>query len=143
MAHPAPLTDTNFRLTFLLSRLQEALYEDLPVFKFEVYHHFSGLSFIAEVNFLCQPKIAVSCNKFINIIIIIINFFRSVFSEYTEAMATSLIPLDIILPEICAFIFGFSYTVWTKMTSLACSLTDGVLADAILISPRPLLPPTI
>ena len=28
------------------------------------------------------------------------------------------------------------------MTSLACSLADGVLADAILISPRPLIPPT-
>ena len=28
------------------------------------------------------------------------------------------------------------------MTSLACSLADGELADAILISPRPLLPPT-
>ena len=28
------------------------------------------------------------------------------------------------------------------MWSLACSLADGVPADAILISPRPLLPPT-
>ena len=28
------------------------------------------------------------------------------------------------------------------MTSLACSLADGELADAILTSPRPLLPPT-
>ena len=38
-------TNTNFRLTFLLTRLQEALYEDLAVesIKFEVYHHFSGL----------------------------------------------------------------------------------------------------
>ena len=49
------------------------------------------------------------------IIIIIINFFRWVFSECTEANATSLIPLDTILPEICAFIIGFSCTVWTKM----------------------------
>ena len=65
-----------------------------------------------------------------------------VFSEYTEAIAASLIPLDTILPEICAFIIGFSCTVWTKTTSLACSLADGVLADAILISPCPPLPPT-
>ena len=28
------------------------------------------------------------------------------------------------------------------MRSLACSLADGVLPDAILISPHPLLPPT-
>ena len=57
-------------------------------------------------------------------------------------IATSLIPLDIILPEICTFIIGFSCTVWTKMTSLAYSLADGVLADAILIFPRPQLLPT-
>ena len=47
------------------------------------------------------------------IIIIIINFFRWVFSEYTEANSTSLKRLDTILPEICAFIIGFSCTVWT------------------------------
>ena len=64
-------------------------------------------------------------------IIIIINFFRRVFSECTEAIATSLIPLDTILPEICALIVGFSCTVWIKMSSLAGSLADGVLADAI------------
>ena len=68
------------------------------------------------------------------IIIISINFFRRVFSECTEANATSLIPLDTILPEICAFIIGFSCTVWTKMRSLADSLADGVLADAWLAS---------
>ena len=77
------------------------------------------------------------------IIILIINFFRRVFSECTEANATSLIPLDIILPEICVFIIGFSCTVWTKMRrSLAGSLADGLLSDAILIPPRPLIPPT-
>ena len=54
----------------------------------------------------------------------------------------SLIPLDIIIPDICAFIIGFSYTVWTKVRSLACSLADGVLADAISISARPPLLPT-
>ena len=71
------------------------------------------------------------------IIFIIINFFRWVFSEYTEVNATSLIPLDTIHPEICAFINGFSCTVWTKIRSLAGSLADGVLADGILIPPRP------
>ena len=53
LARAVPPNNTNFRLTFLLTRLQEALYEDLAVksIKFEVYHHFSGLSFIAKVNF--------------------------------------------------------------------------------------------
>ena len=30
-----------------------------------------------------------------------ITFFRRVFSDYTEAVTTSLIPIDAILPEIC------------------------------------------
>ena len=53
----------------------------------------------------------VSCDLFIImiiIIIIIINFFRWVFSEYTEANTTSLIPLDTILPKICASIIGLA-----------------------------------
>ena len=40
------------------------------------------------------------------------------FSYYTKAVATSLIPLETIIPEIYAFIIGFSYTVWTKMMYL-------------------------
>ena len=71
--------------------------------KFEVYHHFSGLSFIEEVYFWRPLKTVISCSLFIIIIIIItiiIHFFRRVFSEYTEAITTSLIPLDTILPEI-------------------------------------------
>ena len=64
------------------------------------------------------------------IIILIINLFRRVFSECTEANATSLLLLDTILLEIYAFIIGFRCTVWTKMRSLAGSLADGVLADA-------------
>ena len=59
------------------------------------------------------------------------------FHEYTEANTTSFMPLDTILPEICAFITGFSFTVWTIVWSLAGSLADGVLADAILIPLRP------
>ena len=76
------------------------------------------------------------------IIINIINFFRRVFSEYTGVVTTSLTRLDTILPEICSFIIGFSCNVWTKMRSLAGSLADGVLVDAILILPCPLIPPT-
>ena len=58
-------------------------------------------------------------------------------------IATSLYNyLDTILPEICAFIIGFSCTVWIKMRSLAGSLADGELADTILIPPRPPIPPT-
>ena len=56
------------------------------------------------------------------------NFFGLVFSDFTEAIATSLIPLDTILHVICAFIIGFSCPVWTKMKSLVSSLADGVLA---------------
>ena len=39
------------------------------------------------------------------------------FSECTEAVATSLIPLVTNFPEIFAFIIGFSYTVWTKKST--------------------------
>ena len=112
-----------------------------------VYHHFSGLSFMAEVNFWRPLNTVVSRDVLIIIIIIIIfiNFFRWVFSEYTGANATSLIPLDTTLPEKCAFIIGFSCTVWTKMRSLAGSVADAVLADAILIlpCPPPILPTNI
>ena len=71
------------------------------------------------------------------IIIIFINFFRRVFSECIEVNATSLI-----LSEIYTFTIGFNCTVCAKMRSLAGSLADSVLADAILIPPRPLIPPT-
>ena len=47
------------------------------------------------------------------IIIIIIHFFARVFSECTEAVATSLTNF----PGICAFIIGNSFTVWTKMSA--------------------------
>ena len=57
-------------------------------------------------------------------------------------ITTSLIPLDIIFPDVCAFIIGFNCIMWTKMRSLACSLVDGMLADAVLISPCSLIPPT-
>ena len=51
------------------------------------------------------------------IIIIIIHFFARVFSECTEAVATSLIPLVTNFPEICAFTSGFRFTVWTKKSA--------------------------
>ena len=120
LARAVPPSSTNFHLTFLLNRLQEAIYEDLPIqsIKFEVYDHFSGLSFIAEVNFWHPPITVDSCDLVILIIIIIIIFFRRVFSECTEAIATSLIPLVTNFPEIWAFIIGFSFTMWTKMRPL-------------------------
>ena len=62
---------------------------------------------------------------------------QKVFSEYSEAVTTSLVPLDTVLPEIFAFNLGFSFTLWTKMKP------DGVLADAILIPARPPIPPYI
>ena len=49
--------------------------------------------------------------------IIIINFFARVFSECIEAVTTSLVPLVANFPEICAFIIGFSFTVWTKKSA--------------------------
>ena len=76
-------------------------------------------SFHSGSQFLAPAKTVITCDLFIIVIIIITNFFRRVFSEYTEANTTSLIPLDTILPEKCAFIFGFSCTVWTKMRFLA------------------------
>ena len=74
--------------------------------------------------------------------IMIIDYFRRVFLECTEVNATSLIPLDTVLSEKCAFIIVCSCTVWTKMWSLSGSLVNGVLADTILIPPRPPIPPT-
>ena len=50
---------------------------------------------------------------------------QRVFSEYTEAIITSLIPLESIFLEECAFIIGFSYTVWTKTRFFAGSLLGG------------------
>ena len=48
------------------------------------------------------------------IIIIIINFIIKVFSECAEAVA---IPLVTNFPGICAFIIGFSSTVWTMKSA--------------------------
>ena len=56
------------------------------------------------------------------IIIIFITFFRRVFSEFTEAVTTSLIQLD----EICAFVIGFSLIVCTKIWYFVGLLADDV-----------------
>ena len=81
---------------------------DIHYSVFTVYQHFSGLCVLAEVNFWRMPKTDVSCDLFIIIITIIFNnFFRWVLSEYSEAVTTTLIPIDAILPEICAFIIDF------------------------------------
>ena len=53
LVHTAPPTNTNIRITFLLTHLLDALYEDWP------------FSLIAEVNFWCPLKTVVSCVLFI------------------------------------------------------------------------------
>ena len=65
------------------------------------------------------------------IIIFIINFFRRVFSENTEANVTSLLPLDTIVPEICAFIIVLarcSFAKYTLFISTRTSLLQSYLS---------------
>ena len=59
-----------------------------------------------------------------SVIIIIIIFFRWVFSECTEAIATSLIQQDTNFPVIVAFTIDFGCTMWIKMRSLAGSYKE-------------------
>ena len=47
LAHTAPPTNTNFRLTFLLPRLQEALYGDIP---YRALNLNSTITFLALVS---------------------------------------------------------------------------------------------
>ena len=127
-----------------------SVYESESVsIKFEVCQHFSGLSFHSGSQFLATT-IKRCFLRFIhnnsknnnnnNFHHHVMNFFRQAFSEYTKVITTSLIPLVTILPEECAFIIGFSSSLWTKMRSLDDSLADGVLAYTNLIPSRPLIP---
>ena len=50
------------------------------------YNIFSGLQFHGGSRFLATSKTVVSCDLFIIVKIIVINFFRWVFSECTEAI---------------------------------------------------------
>ena len=43
---------------------------------------------------------------------------EAILEKLEPMIATSFIPLDTNFPDICAFIIGFSFTVWTKMRSL-------------------------
>ena len=45
------------------------------------------------------------------------NFLARFFLDCTEAVASSLITLVTNFPEICAFIIGFSFTVWTEKSA--------------------------
>ena len=63
-AHRAPPMNTNFRIMFLLTSLLKALYLTCIEHKIDVYHHFCGLSFIAEVNFWRPLKTVISCDLF-------------------------------------------------------------------------------
>ena len=62
------------------------------------HHYISFFHLLVAKWFFCNN------NNHHIIFIIIINFFRRIFSECTEVLATSLIPLETILPEECAFI---------------------------------------
>ena len=53
-------------------------------------------------SWVCAQKILHLSSR--GLFIININFFGRVFSKYTEVVTTSLIPIDAILSEICAFI---------------------------------------
>ena len=77
----------------------------------------STITFLASVSWL---KSIFGIRKKHGFLLFIHNnyHFRWVFSECTEAISSSLIPLDIILPVIGAFIIGFSCTEWTIMRSL-------------------------
>ena len=46
------------------------------------------------------------------------HLLQTVFLEVYLSIATSLVPLVNNFSEICAFIIGFSFTVWTKMSPL-------------------------
>ena len=124
MAHPTPPTNTNFQITFLtrLLELSKTYLYRASNLKSNITFH--GLSFMAEVSFLATAK----NRRFLRFIHNNNNsndhhhqLLQTGFLEYTEAITTSLISLETILPEECAFM-------------LRC--------DAILILPRPPLPPT-
>ena len=54
----------------------------------EVYHHFSGLSFRAEVSFWQPLKTVISCDLFIIIIIIILIInFLIMYLQFTDPPA--------------------------------------------------------
>ena len=73
-----------------------------------------------------------------SIIIIIIIIFIIIINFFSQSLPKrSLHHLENIIPEICAFVIGFSCTMWTKMRYLAGSLVAGVLVEAILIFPCP------
>ena len=142
LVHAVSPTNTNFRLTFLLTRLHEALYEDylyrasnlksIPSLFWPLFH--SGSQFLAPV------KTVVSCDLFIiaNNNYHFHHHYQLLQKGFLRAVTTSLIPIDAILPEICTFIIDFGCThAWTINEVLASSLADCVLADAILIPPRP------
>ena len=166
LACAVPLTNTNFRLTFLLTDFMKTYLYRASNLKSTIT--FLAFVFIAEVNIWRPPKpsfihnnhnyhnqallqtgsdcryrviessslvpvlfrevfshpyislfhLLVNVFSVIIIIIIIKHFFRRVFSEFNEAITTSFIQIDAILPEIFAFIVGFRCTVWTKMRSL-------------------------
>ena len=103
LAHTAPHTNTTFRITFQLTRLLEVTYlyrasnlKSTSLF----WPFFYGSQFLVLVKDHCFLRFIYNIKYYI----IIVHFFRRVCSECTEAIATSLIPLNTILAEICAFL---------------------------------------
>ena len=87
----------------------------MKTYKYRASNLKSTITFLASVSAKnCQFQRYIHTNN--NIIIII--FFIRVFSECIVAFATSLIPLVTNFPEICTFIIGFIFTVWTTMRPL-------------------------
>ena len=78
----------------------------------------STITFLALLHSGSQFLAPAKNHRFLRFIHNQHQLLQAVFSEYTEAVTTSLTPIDAILPEICTFISGFSCTVCTKMRSL-------------------------
>ena len=118
-AHPASPTNTNFQLTFLLTRLSMKTY---------LYRasNLKSTTIFLEVNFWRPLKTVISCDLFIIIIIIIIiiiNFFRQVILECTEANATSLIPFFLrfeLLSFVLAVLCGLKWDRWLAHYLMVC-----------------------
>ena len=144
MVYTAPTTNTNFWITFLLTRLLEAL----SLWRLtSIEHQIWSLPSLFWPQFhagsqLLAPAKNYRFLRFIHTNNNLHQLLQTIFLGVYWAITISLIPLETILPEKSAFIIDFSCTVWTKMRSLAGSLAYGMLDVAILIPPRPPIPPT-
>ena len=133
LQHAVPPTNTKFK-TVLHPTLAGMPYTNIHKHRTSLHSHF-WVQLSARNPFLPPDKNRKFCDY--------CSTSSNRFSRSILLKGTLYIPLDTILPEKCAFIICFSCTVWTKMRSLAGPLADGVLAKAIVIPPRPLIPPKV